>query len=199
MERARRGPAVHREAPFPRSPPPGEKSCGRALSASVRSSAMPALCWVSALSSGSFDLQASDTARHGTASSAGTSSDPSTTVNIRWTAPALLRELREIAVRLQGQSTHLAARAIEARAMASSIQGESRAHREERRQWQAIVARMPADADHIIVLCAYCHRARGTAGWTVVPAGIERELKRWVGARVSHGYCPDCVRQHALA
>ena len=57
------------------------------------------------------------------------------------------------------------------------------------------MARIPADPDHILVLCAYCRRAHGALGWTALPPGIEYELKRWLGVRVSHGYCPDCINR----
>lgn len=127
---------------------------------------------------------------------AGASSDPSAPVTIDILSQ--FDELRETASRLQRRSCHLVTRAMEACATSSRLEEASRTHREERRQWRSILARIPADPDHILVLCAYCHRARGALGWAVLPAGIEYEVKRWGGCRVSHGFCPDCVRRHWL-
>lgn len=117
-------------------------------------------------------------------------------MNVHSSSP--LAELSGIALKLRSQALDLVTRAMDACARASRLESGSRVHREERRQWRAIMARIPADPDHILVLCAFCHRARGALGWAVLPPGIESELKRWVGVRVSHGYCPDCIRQQWL-
>ena len=95
-------------------------------------------------------------------------------------------------------SRHLVARASAARAAATEAIDVTMLHRGEREAWADILDRIPADPDHLLILCAYCHRARGDSGWTVLPGGVEAELHTWPGVLLSHGYCQDCVRLQQL-
>jgi hypothetical protein len=69
-----------------------------------------------------------------------------------------------------------------------------RARRREWAVWAEILARLPADPERMVVLCAACHRVRGGQLWTRLPAGVEYELRAWEHIVLSHGYCDDCVR-----
>ncbi len=95
-------------------------------------------------------------------------------------------------------SRHLVARASAARATAAEAIDVTTLHRGEREAWADILDRIPADPDHLLILCAYCHRARGESGWTVLPGGVEAELHAWPGVLLSHGFCQDCVRLQQL-
>ena len=106
---------------------------------------------------------------------------------------SLVAQSREI-------SAHSAFLVRRARALCDQT-GEARGarwvHQRERRAWADILARLPGDPDHVVVLCAWCHRVRGPRIWTQLPVGIEHELRRWDSILLSHGYCPECMQAGA--
>jgi hypothetical protein len=110
----------------------------------------------------------------------------------------LLATLVDQARRAGRTSRYLAAYAAAARAAAAEAVERALSHRREREAWAEILDRIPADPDHLLILCAYCHRARGENGWTVLPTGVEMELHAWPGVLLSHGLCPDCLRLQQL-
>ncbi|MGN6393358.1 MAG: hypothetical protein ACTHM9_14080 [Gemmatimonadales bacterium] len=117
----------------------------------------------------------------------------------RATSSKLLGELVARARRSAEHSAYLIrrARALCVRCADATI--VSQMHHNEREAWADILAHVPSDPDHRVVLCARCHRARGDEGWTNLPMGIEHELKHWQGALVSHGYCPECMLEMEAA
>ena len=110
----------------------------------------------------------------------------------------LLVTLVDQARRAARTSRYLVACASAARAAAAEAVDLTMIHRREREAWAEILDRIPADPDHLLILCAYCHRARGENGWTVLPTGVEMELRAWPGVLLSHGFCPDCLRLQQL-
>jgi hypothetical protein len=71
----------------------------------------------------------------------------------------------------------------------------SQLHHQERQAWSEILAHVPADPHHKVVLCALCHRVRGEESWSSLPPGIEHELLGWKTVLLSHGYCPECLEE----
>ena len=61
--------------------------------------------------------------------------------------------------------------------------------------WANILIHLPADSSHTVVLCARCHRARAQKEWANLPAGVEHGLRTWDQVLLSHGYCPECMRE----
>jgi hypothetical protein len=102
----------------------------------------------------------------------------------------LVAESREIAA----HSAFLIRRAQALCARSAGHRDERLVHRGERQAWAEILARLPGDPDHVVVLCAWCHRAKGVRLWTHLPIGIEYELRVWDRVLLSHGYCPECMR-----
>jgi hypothetical protein len=109
-----------------------------------------------------------------------------------------LAVLLEQARRMKSQAQIMVDRAKAACAAAADLAGASQGYREERKAWDALLARLPSVPSRLVVLCASCHRIRGVDGWTPLPVGIEAELLAWRGAMVSHGYCPDCLQSQFL-
>jgi hypothetical protein len=49
----------------------------------------------------------------------------------------------------------------------------------------------------LVVLCAYCRRVRDAGGeWSSIPRLLELRLADRSSKYVSHGLCPECMRQH---
>lgn len=92
------------------------------------------------------------------------------------------------------RSLRLIAQAKAARFRATLNSDNSQLHRGERAAWAELLAGVPVDPDHIIVLCVRCRRVRTRRGWSALPLGIEEGLAEWTGASVSHGYCPECAK-----
>jgi hypothetical protein len=87
-------------------------------------------------------------------------------------------------------SRELVACASAARAAAVEAIERASIHRRQREAWAEILDRIPADPDHLLILCAYCHRARGENGWTVLPTGVEMELHAWPGVLLQSRLLP---------
>ena len=111
-------------------------------------------------------------------------------------AVAPLADLLATSARLGRDAEYLVAHASAVCRRAAQVSATTRIHREERQEWAALLSSIPLDPDHMVVLCAYCHRVRAPHGWIELPPGIEHQLIGWGGAMVSHGYCPDCLQQH---
>lgn len=101
----------------------------------------------------------------------------------------LVAESREITA----HSAFLVRRAQALCAQSSEDRGVRRVHQDERQAWNEILSQLPGDPDHVVVLCAWCHRVKGVRLWTHLPVGIEYELRMWDRILLSHGYCPDCM------
>jgi len=110
-------------------------------------------------------------------------------------SPGLLEELVARTRRSVEHSAYLVQRARALCARCADATTVSQLHHSEREAWAEILAQVPFDPDHRVVLCARCHRARGDEGWTTLPIGIEHELMHWKGALLSHGYCPECLAE----
>jgi hypothetical protein len=110
----------------------------------------------------------------------------------------LLAALVDRSRRAARTSRYLVACASAARAAAAEAIEHASMRRREREAWAEILDRIRADPDHLLILCAYCHRARGENGWTVLPTGVEMELYAWPGVLLSHGFCPDCLSLQQL-
>jgi hypothetical protein len=52
----------------------------------------------------------------------------------------------------------------------------SRVYREQRKEWAGLLAHLPLDPDHMVVLCAYRHRVRAAHSWTDLPLEIEEKF-----------------------
>jgi len=107
---------------------------------------------------------------------------------------ARLAVLVAVSREVAAHSAHLVRLARERCAQSAQERGARRVYQEERRAWADILARLPDDPDHMVVLCACCHRVRGPRLWTRLPIGIEYELWAWHRVLLSHGYCPQCMR-----
>ena len=105
----------------------------------------------------------------------------------------LVAESREIAA----HSAFLIRRAQALCVQSADDRDERVVHHVERQAWAEILARLPADPDRMVMLCACCHRVRGVRLWTHLPIGIEYELRVWDRILLSHGYCPECMRMAA--
>jgi hypothetical protein len=97
--------------------------------------------------------------------------------------------------RATANAAHLVSRAKAACLQSAQAAGKGRVSREARAAWIAILADVPADPDHMVILCARCHHVKGKDEWIPLPSGIEGELKEWDGITLSHGYCPECFHE----
>jgi hypothetical protein len=117
--------------------------------------------------------------------------------------PDLMRDSRARLAEAARRAIHDAQRLCDRARAACSDSAEtvsvSAGGREDRARWAAILGRVPATPDRLVVVCAYCHRVQDGDRWTALPRGIEDELMRWRFVLVSHGFCPDCVRDHEPA
>src|SRR5262245_35554192 len=92
-----------------------------------------------------------------------------------------LAELVARARRSIEHSAHLVGRAKELCARSADATIASQRYHYEREAWARILARVPGDPDHKVVICARCRRAKGEERWTSMPAGVEHELLTWTG------------------
>lgn len=102
----------------------------------------------------------------------------------------LVADSREITA----HSAFLVSRAKALCAQSSEDRDVRQVHQGERQAWNQILAQLPGDPDHVVVLCAWCRRVKGVRLWTHLPIGIEYELRMWDRILLSHGYCPECMR-----
>jgi hypothetical protein len=116
----------------------------------------------------------------------------------RPTSTSTLATLVDTAEHLARVASGLTLRAKAACATAEAIRSTSPLYRQEWSAWAAVLAPLRADPNHMVVLCAYCHRVQGKDGWIPLPPGVEHELKEWTDVILSHGYCDDCLETHFL-
>lgn len=117
-------------------------------------------------------------------------------------SPALSERLAELVRLTQGtreHSAYLIRRAEGLRARLDAVIVAFRVQRGEWEEWAEILARLPNDPEHKVVVCAQCHRARADRHWTKLPDGIEDELRSWSAVLLSHSYCPDCLTEMEAA
>jgi hypothetical protein len=102
----------------------------------------------------------------------------------------LVAESREIAA----HSAFLVRRARALCGQSTEERDERQVQQSHRQAWADLLAPLPGDPDHVVVLCAWCGRVKGVRLWHHLPVGIEYELRAWDRILLSHGYCPDCMR-----
>lgn len=108
-------------------------------------------------------------------------------------------ELLATAARLQRHARELMNRAGRACLVARQFEDQSRDCRERRQAWAALLAHIPLDPDHPVVLCAGCRRVQTAHGWTILPAGVEDRYMAADGGMAAYDFCEDCRQNRALA